>query len=110
MIRRPPRSTLFPYTTLFRSQLAAVRKVLARAAATTHDLENGLQAGRPEGKLGHNCSGKHAGILAACRSHDWPLHPYRDSTHPLLQRIAEPLESGHVAVDCFLFPTLETTH
>src|SRR2546430_4350204 len=25
MIRRPPRSTLFPYTTLFRSPLAAVR-------------------------------------------------------------------------------------
>src|SRR2546422_6296106 len=25
MIRRPPRSTLFPYTTLFRSRLAAVR-------------------------------------------------------------------------------------
>src|SRR5436190_4095978 len=24
MIRRPPRSTLFPYTTLFRSQLASV--------------------------------------------------------------------------------------
>src|SRR2546422_3550283 len=24
MIRRPPRSTLFPYTTLFRSQVAAV--------------------------------------------------------------------------------------
>src|SRR2546430_8555858 len=58
MIRRPPRSTLFPYTTLFRSQLAAVRKVLARAGATVDDLENGLQAGRPEGKLGHNCSGK----------------------------------------------------
>src|SRR5256885_6008819 len=26
MIRRPPRSTLFPYTTLFRSPLAAVRR------------------------------------------------------------------------------------
>src|SRR5256885_10954271 len=26
MIRRPPRSTLFPYTTLFRSSLAALRK------------------------------------------------------------------------------------
>src|SRR5256885_9809522 len=25
MIRRPPRSTLFPYTTLFRSAIAAVR-------------------------------------------------------------------------------------
>src|SRR3712207_7466813 len=26
MIRRPPRSTLFPYTTLFRSEVAAVPK------------------------------------------------------------------------------------
>src|SRR3989442_12539668 len=33
MIRRPPRSTLFPYTTLFRSLEAAVRRlILARAA------------------------------------------------------------------------------
>src|SRR2546425_9200571 len=28
MIRRPPRSTLFPYTTLFRSDLARVEPVL----------------------------------------------------------------------------------
>src|SRR2546421_6156289 len=32
MIRRPPRSTLFPYTTLFRSSLAAQRPA-ARATA-----------------------------------------------------------------------------
>src|SRR2546423_8718205 len=31
MIRRPPRSTLFPYTTLFRSHLVAQRR-LARGA------------------------------------------------------------------------------
>src|SRR5256885_9505259 len=31
MIRRPPRSTLFPYTTLFRSPLAVQRDVGARA-------------------------------------------------------------------------------
>src|SRR2546422_4738737 len=30
MIRRPPRSTLFPYTTLFRSRVAARRAVAAR--------------------------------------------------------------------------------
>ena len=48
-----------------------------------------LQEGRPDGKLGHNCSGKHAGMLAACRAHGWPLHPYRDPAHPLQQRIAE---------------------
>src|SRR2546427_7590961 len=27
MIRRPPRSTLFPYTTLFRSMLATARRI-----------------------------------------------------------------------------------
>src|SRR5256885_11712651 len=31
MIRRPPRSTLFPYTTLFRSQAVAVRRGQERA-------------------------------------------------------------------------------
>src|SRR2546421_3798057 len=31
MIRRPPRSTLFPYTTLFRSLRAAVGKIGRRA-------------------------------------------------------------------------------
>src|SRR2546430_16123920 len=34
MIRRPPRSTLFPYTTLFRSQLLqALRRALLREPA-----------------------------------------------------------------------------
>src|SRR3989475_9041590 len=33
MIRRPPRSTLFPYTTLFRSGLGPLRLVRAREAA-----------------------------------------------------------------------------
>src|SRR5256885_11557033 len=32
MIRRPPRSTLFPYTTLFRSQLGSPRLRLQHAA------------------------------------------------------------------------------
>src|SRR5256885_11088126 len=34
MIRRPPRSTLFPYTTLFRSQPAAPQAQAAWAACT----------------------------------------------------------------------------
>src|SRR3712207_7142192 len=33
MIRRPPRSTLFPYTTLFRSQRLTVTHLVAKAAA-----------------------------------------------------------------------------
>jgi L-asparaginase II len=91
------------------AQLAAVRKVLARAGATADDLENGLQEGRPDGKLGHNCSGKHAGMLAACRAHGWPLHPYRDPQHPLQQRIAELLGGGETAIDGCGVPTFATT-
>src|SRR5258708_15394274 len=44
MIRRPPRSTLFPYTTLFRSQQDAQARNLARVP---QDLEDaGEQAAR----------------------------------------------------------------
>jgi len=90
------------------AQLAAVRKVLARAGASVDDLENGLQEGRPDGKLGHNCSGKHAGMLAACAANGWPLHPYRDPGHPLQRRIAE-LIGGETAVDGCGVPTFATT-
>src|SRR2546426_5682242 len=45
MIRRPPRSTLFPYTTLFRSHKVAIQHHLPskvfghiRAASIPHDL------------------------------------------------------------------------
>ena len=91
------------------AQLAAVRKVLARAGATADDLENGLQEGRPDGKLGHNCSGKHAGMLAACRANGWPLHPYRDAGHPLQQRIAELIGGTGTAIDGCGVPTFPTT-
>src|SRR2546421_7110216 len=35
MIRRPPRSTLFPYTTLFRSSEARLRQLQAESALET---------------------------------------------------------------------------
>src|SRR5437588_7003746 len=36
MIRRPPRSTLFPYTTLFRSHLLVVRNIIENAHHAEH--------------------------------------------------------------------------
>jgi L-asparaginase II len=87
------------------AQLEAVRKLLARAGAGVDDLECGSQDGRPDGPLGHNCSGKHAGMLAACRAHDWPLHPYRELSHPLQQRVAELVGPADVAVDGCGVPT-----
>jgi len=47
MIRRPPRSTLFPYTTLFRSQtrgqIAKAFIVLRRADDASDDLSHAIQ-------------------------------------------------------------------
>jgi L-asparaginase II len=87
------------------AQLDAARKLLARAGAAVDDLENGPQEGRPEGKLGHNCSGKHAGMLASCRAHGWPLHEYRSPEHPLQRRVAALVGGGDVAVDGCGVPT-----
>src|SRR2546422_6125083 len=44
MIRRPPRSTLFPYTTLFRSAILDVIEQAPRAAGRVY-LDVGLQEG-----------------------------------------------------------------
>src|SRR5256885_12765568 len=44
MIRRPPRSTLFPYTTLFRSH---VRSMELNLVSTTHTLSIGAMPMRP---------------------------------------------------------------
>src|SRR2546422_8502314 len=45
MIRRPPRSTLFPYTTLFRSQASVVtRTAVAADALSTAMLVTGRRA------------------------------------------------------------------
>src|SRR3712207_7074850 len=44
MIRRPPRSTLFPYTTLFRSRTAIVARVLNSLGAVTMGLVAGPAA------------------------------------------------------------------
>src|SRR2546422_11043838 len=54
MIRRPPRSTLFPYTTLFRSALGpwsagSTAVLLLRAAADSHPVGS---AAFPRGGLG----------------------------------------------------------
>src|SRR3712207_8689793 len=46
MIRRPPRSTLFPYTTLFRSYCTVVTTVLVDASITA--MPPGLLVPKPE--------------------------------------------------------------
>lgn len=37
--------------------------------------------------LQHNCSGKHAGMLAVCQQRNWPLHTYTRRSNPVQQMI-----------------------
>jgi L-asparaginase II len=66
------------------AQLAAVRALLEKAPATVGELECG-PAGDPPSALNHNCSGKHAGMLALCRANGWPSAGYRLPDHPVQQ-------------------------
>jgi L-asparaginase II len=68
-------------------QIEAVRALLAKAGASEADLDCGLQDGRPPEPLYHNCSGKHAGMLATCRARGWDRSGYRNADHPLQREL-----------------------
>jgi L-asparaginase II len=64
-------------------QLEHVRSLLAKAPATEDDLECGPEPT----KLEHNCSGKHAALIALCRARGWPVEGYRLPDHPCQQAL-----------------------
>src|ERR1041384_4107463 len=84
MRRRPPRSTLFPYTTLFRSEEADLRtRLTAPAENVTQDLyvANDLKTGRVMVKDEDVCL--HCGLCAErCPTGAWDMKKYLiDMTH-----------------------------
>ncbi|MCP9487159.1 MAG: asparaginase [Gaiellaceae bacterium MAG52_C11] len=65
-------------------QLDAVRALLAKAPAEEEELELGTVGdGSGPTKLHHNCSGKHAGMLALCRGRGWESRGYHLMSHPV---------------------------
>ncbi len=77
-------------------QLAAVRALLAKAPAAERELECGSEPTRLE----HNCSGKHAGMLALCVAHGWSKPGYRLADHPVQQAsLAVVADAAEVAPD-----------
>ncbi len=68
-------------------------------------LHSYLRAGGQPSRIMHNCSGKHAAMVATCATNGWPTHGYCDVHHPLAASIlaecadiaGEPL--GFVGVD-----------
>ncbi|MBE9041284.1 asparaginase [Oscillatoriales cyanobacterium LEGE 11467] len=54
----------------------------------------GLQCPVPAGKqsaLEHNCSGKHAGMIAVCQQRNWPIENYMQPNHPVQKLILSQL-------------------
>lgn len=45
------------------------------------------EAGRAPTRIHNNCSGKHAGMLALARAHNWPIAGYHDADHPVQHRM-----------------------
>ncbi|GAB3730205.1 asparaginase [Amycolatopsis oliviviridis] len=81
--------------------LAEVLRTLDGAGFTEEDLRTPedlpfdlverdawIASGRTASRLAHNCSGKHAAMLATCRLHDWSTRDYLDPGHPLQRAIA----------------------
>src|SRR3712207_8437575 len=62
MIRRPPRSTLFPYTTLFRSALVAVQRLGDRLDRARGDL---VALAHQVAELAHHRPGHAHGLVGA---------------------------------------------
>src|SRR3712207_7075736 len=83
MIRRPPRSTLFPYTTLFRSVLPHQRAAVGLHAACEIPVRLGLTAGQ--------------GLVHALA--------YRDDQHVavVLDRKSTRLNSSHANISYAVF-------
>ncbi len=80
-------------------QLDAVLSLLAKAPAGQDDLECGTRgADAGPTRVEHNCSGKHAGMLALCRVRGWPSEGYRLLEHPCQQAMLDEVAAA-VEVD-----------
>src|SRR2546430_671099 len=90
MIRRPPRSTLFPYTTLFRS-LSGVRTVLLDKTGTITEgrptVTHIITAKRPDGTS-----------LAPAEVLKWAASVEQRSEHPLAVAVARAAKDRQVEV------------
>ncbi len=67
-------------------QARQVFNVLWRADIDPSALQCTIPSGK-QNALQHNCSGKHAGMMAVCQQRKWPLNTYLRSSHPVQQLI-----------------------
>src|SRR5437667_8251422 len=82
MIRRPPRSTLFPYTTLFRSRLSPQSRREAYCHLLARPTDLAARAANPQG---------------------WRAHPSNEGKGSLQDRKSTRLNSSHITISYAVF-------
>src|SRR2546427_5659747 len=92
MIRRPPRSTLFPYTTLFRSQAELAQAHFAQAAVD--HVQRGDFLGHEEDRKSTRLNSSHSQISYAvfCLKKKKKKHKNKEQSH---------YPPNHSHVNCF---------
>src|SRR5258708_20728267 len=86
MIRRPPRSTLFPYTTLFRSRSGAASRVEAdERSCAEHGLPGGAlpeHLDRKSTRLNSSHQIISYAVFCLKKKKQFPHSPLRGESHP----------------------------
>src|SRR5438105_10698446 len=97
MIRRPPRSTLFPYTTLFRSKIGRWQSAVpARREHRPRTRTAGRQTGAGPHRSEEHTSELQSRVDLVCRlllEKKKEKTPYREATRP--QESTDPKQSRH---------------
>src|SRR2546430_17713582 len=88
MIRRPPRSTLFPYTTLFRSRVLGLDLSEGRFQVVRVDLRRPRVAHRDRARAGGSLAPRAAWIAEHAPGHPGEVHQV-----PVLERLARAAEA-----------------
>src|SRR5256885_4276039 len=78
MIRRPPRSTLFPYTTLFRSGVAALVKLIPIANFVDHGDTTEARSEEHTSELQSPCNLVCRLLLEKKKKERWNVREIRD--------------------------------
>src|SRR3712207_9352992 len=102
MIRRPPRSTLFPYTTLFRSADVALVHGEALVGEVVAELLAEALGGLVVAAVAGGDVGALGGHAAADRRAD-PPRPTGDEGHPPGDRKSTRLNSSHANISYAVF-------
>lgn len=80
-------------TAMLRAAGLGIDALRTPAALPDPSVPEAVAAAGAPAAVYHNCSGKHAAMLATCVERGWPTESYREPGHPLQQSIHDVIES-----------------